>query len=77
VNTPSTIPAIRPSYTRKLLPRSEAFLHCLKAIALYEPIEELDLLIRFRDTNPFPEGEPGMGDYYRAFQDWKKGRWRP
>lgn len=78
MNTPATLPAVRlPSYTRKLIARSEAFLHLVKAIALYEPMEELDLLVRFRDTNPFPDGEPGMADYYRAFQAWKKGRWQP
>ncbi len=73
--TPSTLPAIRPSYTRKLpvyfVP--EAYLAIMRALVLHSTDwNEHRALAEFQQTFPFPDGEPTLDEYWRAFVAWRR-----
>lgn len=76
--TPTTLPAVRlPSHTRKLYFVSEAYLAIVRSMALHGHLHDLRSLAEFQQTFPFPDGEPTLDEYWRAFVAWKRRGERP
>ena len=70
--TPATIPAYRPSYTRKLRHFPKALVWCVfGSILLHHDMEEVEAMITFGVTEYF-DGEPGTQEFYNRFVQWKK-----